>query len=123
MLEPGTIVYYPNDPEGEYGIVLTHEDWIARYGGGGDGLGPEEWGDDEWTGAWFPAGEGMLGEHGDLDRAGPTFWQEVTCSPKSKRLVDALAAQALKGPQARGVLNATIKPNLYINLYINREEK
>lgn len=120
-MQVGDIVRYPKsaDEPGLIGVVLSHEDWAARYGTDRDGLGPENWPDTDWVGVWFPGEDGMLGQYGDLDRAGPDFWESVR-TPYAWRLIEPLVREAsrqlaARQPKAVGTVKVTVRPIVIIN--------
>lgn len=120
-MQVGDIVRYPKsaDEPRLIGVVLSHEDWAARYGTDSDGLGPENWPDTDWVGVWFPSEEGLLGQYGDLDRAGSDFWERVsitTIEPFVKALVrEASRLLAARQPKAVGTVKVTVRPIVIIN--------
>lgn len=94
------------------GVVITQEAWLKHYGTDKDGLGPEEWGNDDWAGVWFPTEDGMLGQHGDLDRASVRHWRAI---PESD------AIRLLMEEYARQVAAKAAPVNIAVNIYNESE--
>lgn len=109
----------PREAQEEVGVVLSHEDWITRFGKGDDGLGPEDWGDERWVGVWFPHSDQMVGQHGDLDRAGLGFWEEAEATDAVRALVRCLTGKACRGA---GSVRVTVRPDVAIVMNFNNRE-
>lgn len=88
MFQPDDVVI---DQDGCLAIVLRHDLWIRRYGKA-DGLDAENWPDDQWTGVWYPGEQGLVGQHGDLDRAANSaaLYEKHPDSDRIKALIHGL---------------------------------